>query len=274
MRNSHEAFRACLNVLDEFLHGSPEERVKFLPIWHDYVRSMVVHMQIEDNDMFRLLDEVSKGGITRSGLLAVHPAEQLVFEQVQHILPNEDSTEVEWHTFRELFNRWRKVHEDHFLSEEKEMMPLTQKVASTPEARAEIVHDRIIVNGKNRNINDFHFHIEFCVKYLSKYGSTSNDAFTATSAYVRGLKSASTPDEWLYEFLPIVKSACEPDVWARIKEKYNIESTDDVLGSKPTSVPEPTPAPTPAPEPVKQAPPPRQVHQQQYYDTSSCCTIN
>ena len=79
-----------------------------------------------------------------------------------------------------------------------------------------------------RNAADFHFHMCFCVEYLSKYGSSQQNASTATAVYVRGLKSACTKELWT-QFLPLLKLVCVPEVWNELNEKFHLDSLEEGL---------------------------------------------
>ncbi len=57
MRNSHEALRAAVVVMEGFLlTGNVPE---FKTAWKDYKRAILVHAEMEDNNMFPLLDKVN-----------------------------------------------------------------------------------------------------------------------------------------------------------------------------------------------------------------------
>ena len=58
MRNSHEAMRMSIkNVLS--IHIENGDIAKFRVAWIDFQRAMEVHMEMEDKDMFPLLNSVS-----------------------------------------------------------------------------------------------------------------------------------------------------------------------------------------------------------------------
>jgi hypothetical protein len=229
VRNAHEAFRSCFKVMDKFLNGPEEGRHNFYVIWIDFLRSMNTHAEIEDRLLFPLLDEISDGEVKKSRVGNLHVTESESLSTAKSTLPKrDDASGSEWASFNIAYHMWHKKHAEHFLEEEKVMVPLFQKVAATPEERSIIFHDRIITPARKRNLNDWLFHIGFCVGYLSRYGGNRQSAAIATTVYVRGLKSASLPWEWA-ECVSVLKRASISEVWEDINTKFEIESSNDCM---------------------------------------------
>jgi hypothetical protein len=57
MRNSHEAFRMSIKHALS-VHLESGDMVKFQVEWNDFQRAMAVHMEMEDKDMFPLLNSI------------------------------------------------------------------------------------------------------------------------------------------------------------------------------------------------------------------------
>jgi hypothetical protein len=231
MRNAHEALRASLKLLEKTLDGPSVEREHFYSLWESFLRSMRAHMNIEDTDVFKLLDESSNGEITNDGLFSVHfTDEEFLNHVVQTSLPKEGSSasDEDWAKFKEQWMSWKEMHEHHLVAEEKIMMPLTQKTGETPEERSLVVHHRIIIPAMERIPEDFIFHLCFCVEYLSKYGSSNQNAFTATSVYVRGLKAACNEEQWK-QFCPKLKQSCVSEIWNEMNSQFVIEAPKEGL---------------------------------------------
>jgi hypothetical protein len=191
---------------------------------------MKAHMEMEENETFKLLDESSNGEVSRAGLFEVHEPDERALEEAQSCLPVQGQTnnEEQWDRFKDRWMLWRKGHEAHFVTEEKLMMPLTQKTGATPTERSLVVHYRLVNPAMRRDPEEFKFHISFCVEYLSTYGSSNQSAFVATSVYVRGLKAACSAAQW-GDFMPLLKRACIPDIWNEMDEKCKIESMNEGL---------------------------------------------
>jgi hypothetical protein len=225
MRNGHEALHNGLKQLEKTLKGPKQEREKFFALWEAFLRSMTCHMDIEENDMFKLLDESSQGELANGGLFGIHMSEdQMLHYVVQPALPKKGGSDEDWNKFTELWMGWMEAHEQHYGGEEKLMMPLTQKTGATAEERSLVVHYRIIKSAMKRIPEDFMFHMAYCVEYLSKFGSAHHDALGATAVYLRGLKAACNEEQWK-QFCPKLKEACVPEIWKELNSSFDIEST-------------------------------------------------
>jgi hypothetical protein len=229
MRNGHEALRAGLKQLEMTLKGPKSEREKFFALWEVFLRSMTALTDIEENDMFKLLDESSHGEVASAGLSGIQVTEdQMLRFVVQPALPKKGASDKEWIKFIEVWMSWKDVHEKHYIGKEKLVMPLTQKTGTTAEERSLVFHHRIIKSAMKRIPEDFMFHMAYCVEYLSKFGSANQDAMTSTAVYLRGLKAACNEEQWK-QFCPKLKETCEPEVWKELNSTYNIESSKEGL---------------------------------------------
>jgi hypothetical protein len=231
MNGAHEALRASLKLIEKTLNGPSVVRENFYSLWENFLRSMRAHMDMEDNEVFKLLDESSNGEIANEGLFSIHLTDDEILNHVvQTARPNEGSSsnDEDWAKFREQWMKWKDLHESHLVYEEEIMAPLIQTTGDTPEQRSLVVHHRIIIPAMERIPEDFMFHICFCVEYLSLYGSSEQDAFIATSVYVRGLKAACNEEQW-QQFCPKLKEACFPVVWNEINSQTDIESIKEGL---------------------------------------------
>jgi hypothetical protein len=231
MESAHEALRASLRLLEKTLNGPSIVRDNFYSLWDNFLRSMRTHMDMEDNEVFKLLDESSNGEIANDGLFSIHLTDdEILTYLVQTALPEKgsSSTDEDWAKFKEQWMKWKDLHESHLVYEEEIMMPLQQKTGDTPEERSLVVHHRIIIPAMERIPEDFMFHLCFCVEYLSLYGSSEQNAFIATSMYLRGLKAACNEEQWK-QFCPKLKEACFPVVWSEINCQIDIESTEEGL---------------------------------------------
>jgi hypothetical protein len=225
MRSGHEALRNGLKQLEKTLKGPKHDREKFFALWEAFLRSMTCHMDIEENDMFKLLDESSQGELANGGLFGIHMSEdQMLRFVVQPALPKKGGSDEDWNKFTELWMGWMEAHEQHYGGEERLMMPLTQKTGATAEERSLVVHYRIIKSAMKRMPEDFMFHMAYCVDSLSKFGSLHHNALDATAVYLRGLKAACNEEQWK-QFCPKLKEACVPEIWKELNSTYDIEST-------------------------------------------------
>jgi hypothetical protein len=112
----------------------------------------------------------------------------------------------------------------HLKEEEDAMMPLTAKTAATgPERNALFAKEVLSKRGP-----DFDFMLGWTMDLLSRFGSSGQDANTATRVWSTGLRCASTPDEWRH-WSQLLHSRCVPIVWEFLVAQCDISSTADCL---------------------------------------------
>lgn len=217
MRNSHEAFRAAIKEMESILTDSANDKSSFAALWTAYWKNTAVHMDMEEYDVMPLLDGISGGEMSKSGLHEMHKEEEPVCEDILSVVRAGD-----WEKTLTKFQEWKAHNLHHFELEEKLWMPLTQKVAPTPAERAAVVQEKVITPADKRNAKVFTEYLAWCVHYLSRFGSTSNSAQVATTVFVRAVHAASSAEQWS-RYMPALRAACVPEVWAEIQAKFNIE---------------------------------------------------
>jgi hypothetical protein len=218
MRNSHEALRASIRVQEQELEAGDLAGLR--EEWLRFQRALKVHMAMEDDSMFGLLDEVGAGAITSAKLPAEHLEDQRLAAAVGAALARGDAGAV-----RTAWSAWKEDHLHHLTHEEEVMMPLTMKTAPTPEGRARIVHDRLLRPGER--LPNFDWYIGWVVGMLSQHGSTGQPANVATRVFAWGLQHACSPGQW-NRLRPIVESNCSPAIWAELAEKFGLSGEGKV----------------------------------------------
>lgn len=213
MRNAHEALRASIVLQAQRLDAGDVRG--FAGEWRTFQRGLAVHMAMEDKFMFGLLDEVGSGGISAAGIPAEHLEDLRFAAAVDAALAGGDAKAV-----REAWAAWREDHLHHLQHEEDVMMPLTQKTAATPEARARVAHDRLLV--PSEALPDFDWYIGWVVRMLSTHGSEAQPASVAVRVFAWGLQHACTPAQWR-RLGAVVKQNCAPAIWSEIAPKFGLE---------------------------------------------------
>jgi Hemerythrin HHE cation binding domain len=128
MRNAHEALRASIHLQAQRLDAG--DSVGFREEWQTFKRALAVHMAMEDDSMFGLLDGVGAGAITAAKLPDEHVEDTRLAATVDAALGAADVSAL-----RAVWSAWKEDHLHHLAHEEEIMMPLTMKTAATPEAR-------------------------------------------------------------------------------------------------------------------------------------------
>lgn len=212
MRNAHEALRASIRLQEQKLDAG--DAAAFREEWQTFKRALAVHMTMEDDSMFALLDSVGAGAITSAKLPEEHVEDSRLAAAVDAALERGEASALHaaWST-------WKGDHLHHLTHEEEVMMPLTMKTAATPEARARIVHDRLL--GPGEKLPNFDWYIGWVVRMLSEHGSAGQPASVATRVFAWGLQHACSPSQW-NRLRPIVERNCTPAIWAELTSKFGL----------------------------------------------------
>lgn len=218
MRNAHEALRASIGLQAQRLEAG--DLAGFGAEWRTFQRGLAVHMAMEDKFMFGLLDEAGNGGISAAGIPAEHLEDRRLAGPVDAALTAGDAGAL-----RAAWALWREDHLHHLKHEEDVMMPLTMKTAATPEARARVVHERLLV--PSEALPDFDWYVGWVVRMLSEHGSESQPAGSAVRVFAWGLQHACSPAQWR-RLMPVVKRNCAPAIWSEIAPKFGLEDEGKV----------------------------------------------
>jgi hypothetical protein len=212
MRNSHEALRASIRVQEQWLETG--DLGAFTDEWHRLGKALVVHMAMEDKFMFGLLDEVSGGAIAQAALPGEHVIDLELAKEVDAALAGGlEAVRTAWST-------WRQDHLHHLEHEEQVMMPLTMKTGATSEARARVVHDRLLT--PSQAIADFDWYVGWVVHMLSEHGTTAQPANVAVRVFAWGLQHACSREQWNH-FRPLVMAQCSPAIWAELVKSFGLD---------------------------------------------------
>jgi hypothetical protein len=219
MRNVHEALRASIQLQQKALDA--ENEIAFRDEWGTFQRALSLHMAMEDEAMFGLLDKVGTGAITMANLPEEHEEDIRLSAAVESALGMSDLTAL-----RNAWTTWKDAHLHHLAHEEQVMMPLTMKTATTAHGRALVVHDVLVVPFESKP--DFDWFIGWAVHMLSHYGSNEQPANVATRVFAWGLQHACTPDQWR-RLRPIVQQNCAPEIWAELAEKFGLNGEGAIV---------------------------------------------
>ncbi len=211
MRNSHEALRASIKLQEQFLAAG--DAAGFREEWQTFQRALAVHMAMEDDSMFALLDGVSNGAITSAKLPAEHVEDKRLAASVDAAVGGELTA------LRAAWSAWKDDHLHHLTHEEEIMMPLTMKTAGTPDARARVVHERLLT--PSQDLPNFDWYIGWVVRMLSQHGSASQPPNIATRVFAWGLMSACSPRQW-DRFRPIVQANTTPAIWSELTSGFGL----------------------------------------------------
>ena len=219
MRNAHEALRASIRIQEHALDSG--DTAAFRAEWRTLTRAIAVHMAMEDDAVFGLLDEVGAGAITAANLPHEHVEDARLAAAVDATLGSDDVSAL-----RSAWSVWKDDHLHHLAHEEAVMVPLTMKTAPTPEARARVVHERVLL--PSERLPDFDWYIGWVVRMLSEHGSIEQPANVATRVFAWGLQHACSPAQW-HRLRPIVQSNCSPAIWAELTNRFGLAGDGPIV---------------------------------------------
>jgi hypothetical protein len=217
MRNTHEALRASIRLQQGYLDAG--DRPAFVLEWRDFQRALAVHMAMEDESMFALLDEVGGGAITAAALPAEHAEDKRLAAAVDATLGGAPAA-ADLAAVRAAWQAWRDDHLHHLEHEEAVMMPLTMKTAPTPHERARIVNERLVTPFERHA--DFAWFVGWVVGLLSRHGSAAQPSNVATRVFAWGLQHACTREQW-QRLRPVVRQAATPAIWAELAQQFGLD---------------------------------------------------
>jgi hypothetical protein len=202
---------------------SEEERQKFSKAWIDLKRAVAVHMDMEEIDMFPLLEKISPGSVSNAGLSDLHVSDHERSHEVdEHI----SAGNIDWEALGQAWAIWKTSHLEHFAKEESVMMPATVKTSPTAEGRCMVVHEKLVTPAEARDLGELKYYVGWCVGKLSKHGSSEQPPAVATRVFIRALRSACLKPQWL-KLMPSCKAQCDPTIWTEMEDKYSVEEADD-----------------------------------------------
>lgn len=213
MRSAHEALRTSIRLQGERLDA--KDIAGFRDEWRTFQRAQAVHMAMEDNAMFDLLNQVGGGAISSAELPAEHAVDSKLAADVGVALARGDPGAL-----GAAWSAWKEDHLHHLVHEEEVMIPLTLKTAATPEARARVVHERLLVPGEL--LPDFDWYVGWVVRMLSQHGAAGQPANVATRVFAWGLQHACSPGQW-HRLRPIVEKNCTPEIWVELCTKFGLD---------------------------------------------------
>lgn len=219
MRNVHEALRASIHLQQLALDARDESA--FRDEWRTFHRALNLHMAMEDEAMFGLLDDVGAGAVTSASLPEEHLEDIRLAAAVDDSFGNSDmaALRIAWTT-------WKDAHLHHLAHEEEVMMPLTMKTAATPQGRARVVHDVLVVPFETEP--DFDWFVGWVVHMLSRHGSKDQPANVATRVFAWGLQHACSPVQW-ERLRPIVERNCTPEIWTELADKFGLDGEGAIV---------------------------------------------
>ena len=209
MRNYHEVLRNDLAKVLAPLAVAGDVR-GFATAWRDYCGAIAVHAAMEDGvegaggGSAAMLDHYFDGAAGAAVFKEEHVQEH-ASQRAVTVAVTEGADAL-----RAAFERYRVVAEAHLQHEEDVMVPLVMRLPNpkAPKFAQWCVSAGIAHGG-------FEHFVEHGVRSLATHGSTKNPPAVATRVWAHALKAVCSPEQWA-AYLPIVRAAATPSVWAAV----------------------------------------------------------
>lgn len=187
----------------------------FAEQWHDFQRALSVHMQIEDNGLFPLLDSVGNSAIADAGLRDEHSHDIKLQEAVDNAISKGDNSVV-----KQAFEAWRDDHLAHLTHEEDVMMPIIPNTGKNCIEHGQVVYQRLL--SITDSIDEFDWALAWIIENLGRAQSINPPAEMMVRVFVWGLHYSADENQW-QRWLPIVKANVSPTLYQQMVDNFRID---------------------------------------------------
>lgn len=139
MRLTHDALRSGFAAVHAAANAGDLEIAAAQ--WHALCAVIALHMKQEETSFFPLLDRLFDQAVAKANLRDTHERELAHEERVEAAIEAQDRAALV-----AALDAWAPDFEAHLAHEEEVMMPLTDRVATTPEGRAAAVNEILNVD--------------------------------------------------------------------------------------------------------------------------------
>jgi hypothetical protein len=202
----------------KLLQASAEkgDLAEFSSRWTAFHRFLKVHMAMEDNGMFGLLDSSFDNAISKESIAGEHTHDKAESAAVQAAIDAGDIAAV-----KAAWAPYHTHHLEHLVHEEKVLMPLVGRLGGGDGLKRTALFNKHIV-APGLATGDFDFFVSHGVGILAAHGSTEHDAKTASRVFANAIRGCTPPDLWAH-LLPIVKAAMPAEVYEAAVEVGDID---------------------------------------------------
>jgi len=210
--------------------------------WRHFQRALSVHMQLEDDGLFPLLDSVGNSAVTEAKLGDEHNLDQQLQAAVDRALSKGDKAAI-----RQTFEAWSGGHLAHLTHEEDVMMPIIPKTGKNCIEHGQVVHERLF--SAIKSMDEFDWALGWIVDKLNGASGTSQPADVMVRVFVWGLHYSADDSQWR-RWLPIIKTNVSPDLYQQMVDNFHIDrpgrigaitDTDNEFSYLPADGPKPVP---------------------------------
>lgn len=187
----------------------------FLNEWRNLQRALNMHMHLENNGFFQLLDSLGNSAVSEAGLENEHDHDLELQKNVDQAITEENRSAL-----KQAFDVWSKDHIEHLVHEEDVMMPIIPKAGNNCVEHGQVVHDRLL--SSIESMDEFDWTLGWILEKLNRHESGSQPPELMVRVFVWGLHYSADDNQW-QRWLPIVNSKLSQELFQLMVEEFRID---------------------------------------------------
>lgn len=187
---------------------------EFLNEWRNLQRALNMHMHMENNGFFQLLDSIGDSAVSNAGLGNEHTHDLNLQEKVDQAISEQNTSAL-----KEAFQAWSDEHLAHLLHEEEVMMPIIPNAGKTCVEHGQVVHDRLL--SAIDSMEEFDWTLAWILNKLMNAKTSEPPPELMVRVFVWGLHYSADDKQW-QRWLPVVKNNVPENLYQQMVDNFHI----------------------------------------------------
>ena len=183
--------------------------------WRNLQRAVDMHMQMENDGFFQLLDNIGDSAVNKAGLRDEHDHDLQLRKNVDKAISENDSSAL-----TNSFETWREKHLKHLVHEEEVMMPLIPKAGKSCVEHGQVIHDQILSSIASNE--EFDWTLGWILEKLASSDSGGQPSDVMVRVFVWGLHYCADDSQW-QRWLPIVNATVSDQLYQHMVKTFRID---------------------------------------------------
>ena len=188
---------------------------EFLNEWRNLQRALNMHMILENNGFFQLLDSVGNSAVSEAGLKDEHKHDVTLQENVDKAISEGDESAL-----KQTFEMWSEDHIKHLIHEEEIMMPIIPKTGKNCVEHGLVINEHLF--SAIESMDEFDWTLNWILEKLNRANNEGQPADVMVRVFVWGLHYCADNSQW-QRWLPIVKNGVSQDLYQQLVNDFCIE---------------------------------------------------
>ena len=187
---------------------------EFLNEWRNLQRALNMHMHMENNGFFQLLDSIGNSAVSNARLGDEHTHDLELQEKVDQAISGSDVSAL-----KEAFKAWSDEHLAHLVHEEEIMMPIIPNAGKTCIDHGQVVHDRLL--SVIDSPEEFDWTLGWILNKLMNAKHSEPPPELMVRVFVWGLHYSADDKQW-QRWLPIIKDNVPDSLYKQMVDSFHI----------------------------------------------------